>query len=85
MNLNEILRKRKTIYGYRNVKKKMLKGDIDFVIIAKSCPTQIKRDILNLCDVFNIKHEEFDGTTMELGTACGRPHSISVLGVLKEW
>ena len=84
MNLNEILRKRKTIYGYRSVKKKMLKGEIDLIIIAKNCPPRIKRDLLNLCDVFKISSEEFDGTTMELGTACGRPHSISVLGVLKE-
>ncbi len=84
MDLNEILRKKKTIYGYRNVKKKMLKGNVEMIIIAKNCPLNIKRDILNLCDKFNIKHEEFDGTTMELGTACGRPHSISVLGVLKE-
>jgi large subunit ribosomal protein L30e len=84
MNLNEILRKRKTIYGYRSVKKKMLKGDVELIIIAKNCPPALKRDLLNLCDTFGIKHEEFEGTTIELGTVCGRPHSISVLGVLKE-
>ncbi len=84
MNLNEILRKRKTIFGYRNVKKKMLKGDVELIIIAKNCPPKIKRDLLNLCDVFKIDSEEFNGTTMDLGTVCGRPHSISVLGVLKE-
>ena len=84
MNLNEILRKKKIVYGYREVKKKMLKGVVDLIIIAKNCPPALKRDLLNLCVTFGINHEEFDGTTMELGTVCGRPHPISVLGVLKE-
>ena len=84
MNLDEAVRNKKIVYGYKEVKKKLLKKNIGKVIFAKNCPQAIRRDIMNLCDTFNVEYEYFDGTNMELGTFCGRPHSISVLGILKE-
>ena len=38
MNLNEIIRTKKIVFGYREVKKKLLKGNTDAVVIAKNCP-----------------------------------------------
>lgn len=50
-------------------------------VIAKNSPKEIRDDITKYCKINNTRLIEFDGSTMELGSACGKPFPVSVLSI----
>jgi len=69
-------------YGARRVKKLVLHGNAKVVIIAKNTPPELKRDIEYYAKLSKIPIIVFDGTSLELGSTIGRPHSVSVLAII---
>ncbi|WP_457751502.1 50S ribosomal protein L30e [Thermococcus sp.] len=57
-------------------------GGARLIIVAKNARPDIKEDIEYYAKLSGIPIYEFDGTSVELGTLLGRPHTVSALAVL---
>lgn len=53
------------------------------VVVTSRGRADATADIAHLCGVANIKVVRFKGSSMELGTVCGKPYSINSLAVLE--
>lgn len=70
----------KAILGYRE-SLKFLKsgGKIKSVIVAGNAPKEMSDDLKKDSEIGGAKVEVFDGTSRDLGTACGKPFPVAVL------
>ncbi len=57
-------------------------GEAKMIIVAKNARPDIKEDILYYAKLSGIPVYEFNGTSVELGTLLGRPHTVSALAVI---
>jgi large subunit ribosomal protein L30e len=69
-------------FGAREVKKLVLHGNAKAIVIAKNSPPELKRDLEYYAKLSNIPVLVFDGTSIELGSIIGRPHSVTVLAII---
>jgi large subunit ribosomal protein L30e len=75
--LRNVIKKGKVVIGAKQVIKNADGGLAKIVVIASTCPPELKNKI-NIDDLI-----EYDGNGVELGTACGKPFSIAALAVLE--
>ncbi|RZN15010.1 MAG: 50S ribosomal protein L30e [Methanosarcinales archaeon] len=75
--LRNVIKKCKVVIGAKQVIKNVDSGLAKIVVVASTCPPKLKSKI-NIDDLI-----EYDGNGVELGTACGKPFSISALAVLE--
>lgn len=68
--------------GVQSAKKIALNGSARLVIIAENCPVESKQDLEKYCGIAKIPVMHFAGTSIELGTICGKPFPVSVMSVL---
>ncbi|AMQ19437.1 50S ribosomal protein L30e [Thermococcus peptonophilus] len=57
-------------------------GGAKLIIVAKNARPDIKEDIYYYAKLSGIPVYEFEGTSVELGTLLGRPHTVSALAVI---
>jgi large subunit ribosomal protein L30e len=62
--------------------KKALSGKAKLLVVAANCPAEALADAAAYCKLSGVPFVKFGGTSMELGTVAGRPHSVAVLAVL---
>jgi len=62
--------------------KKALSGTAKLIVYSKNCPSELLSDIMRFCKLSSIPTIAYEGTSVELGTIVGRPHSVAVLTVL---
>ncbi len=72
----------KVQFGTNSGVKKALSGSAKLLVIAGNCPEPISQDAARFCRLSGIPLLRFEGTSMELGTVAGRPHSVAMLCVL---
>jgi large subunit ribosomal protein L30e len=53
------------------------------VVVASKGKGGSVEDIKHLSKVANVRLLTYDGTSMELGTVCGKPYSVSALAVIE--
>lgn len=80
--LRKEIQKGRIVIGAKRTIKFIMNGKIKKVVIAKNCPEDLRNRIIYYSKIFEIELEEFDGDNKELGIFCGKPFSISVLGIL---
>jgi ribosomal protein L30E len=82
MNVSETIQRErdKLVYGLRSVRKALTGSSLKTVIISQNCPQDLKQTAQSA----GAEVVEFEGTSSKLGTLCGRPHAISVVGVYRE-
>ncbi|MDO5851395.1 MAG: 50S ribosomal protein L30e [Methanobacteriaceae archaeon] len=56
---------------------KLGKGEL--IIIAENCPKDIKEDIERYSKLSNIPVFTFEGSSVELGSVCGKPFTVASL------
>ena len=56
---------------------KLGKGKL--VVIADNCPRDIKEDIEHYSKLSEIPVYTYEGTSVELGSVCGRPYTVATL------
>ena len=76
--LKKVLNSGKVLFGVKQAKKALNKGDAKLVIVANNCPERNEIQEWNVAKIF------FDGDSVELGASCGKPFSISVLTIIDE-
>ncbi|BAD85269.1 MULTISPECIES: 50S ribosomal protein L30e [Thermococcus] len=57
-------------------------GGAKLIIVARNARPDIKEDIYYYAKLSGIPVYEFEGTSVELGTLLGRPHTVSALAVI---
>lgn len=71
----------KVEFGVKSALKLAYSGEARLIIVAKNCPKKFKEDITYYCKLSKTQVYEFNGTSMELGSVCGKPFSISALSI----
>ncbi len=67
------------ILGQNNTEKCINEGKAQMVVIAANCPENFKSQLLHYENLFI---HTFDGSSMALGKACGKPFMVSTLAIV---
>ena len=59
------------------------RGDAKLVILAQNVPDDLAQDMKHFCSLSDLRLVEFKGTSMQLGTVCGKPFPVSALCVIE--
>ncbi len=73
----------KTTVGERETIRAVSRGEAKLTIVAKNCPQHSKERLLSLSKHADVPVYEYDGTSLSLGSACGKPFFISMLGIIE--
>lgn len=71
-------------FGAKTGIKNSLLGKVKLIIIAGNAPKELQEDISYYSKLSSIPIIIFEGTSMELGSICGKPYPISVLSIYDE-
>ncbi len=71
------------IFGERETLRAVRNNEVKLVIMAENCPPELERDLKHFARLCDVSVYEFSGTGVELGSVCGKPFIISMLGVVK--
>ena len=69
----------KVLFGYEQTMKAVSTKSAKLIIISQNCPNE---HLTQLEKQKDIPFYRFSGTNIELGSACGKPFSVSMLSVL---
>ncbi|MEK6954859.1 MAG: 50S ribosomal protein L30e [Candidatus Micrarchaeota archaeon] len=87
MDLNKAIRRAvdtgKVELGTDKARKMALMGSAKIIVLAKNIPKNTVRDIEHYSKLSNVPVIEFDGTSLELGTICGKPFPVSVISIIE--
>ena len=64
----------KSIQGLKHGKGKL-------IIIAQNCPLDIKEDVLHYSKLSDIPVYNYEGTSVDLGSVCGKPFTVATLTI----
>jgi len=71
------------LLGQSVVLKHLKQGKLSKIVLAHNAPIKLKKEIVPLCDLSGVECQELKRDSADLGAACRRSHSVSVLGFLK--
>jgi len=74
----------KVRFGSKEAIKALKHGKAKMVIIAANAPKEIKDDILYYAKLSKIPVYIFQGTSVELGTICGKPFMVAAITIYDE-
>ncbi len=72
----------KVRFGSRNAVKTALNGEAKLIVVAQNCPKMAKADITHYSKLSGIGLYYYDGTSLELGSLCGKPFPVSALSIV---
>lgn len=58
---------------------KLGKGKL--VILAQNCPEDIKEDVMHYSKLSEIPVYDYKGTSVELGSVCGKPFTVAAMTI----
>lgn len=58
-----------------------LLGKAKLIVIASNAPKELQEDLLYYCKLSGIPSLVFEGTSIELGSICGKPYPVSALSI----
>ena len=71
----------KVLFGANSTIKNVMTGKVRLVVLASNCPDSIRKDVEKYCKISRIPLVVSPRNNTELGRACGKLFSISVLAV----
>jgi large subunit ribosomal protein L30e len=74
----------KVIMGERETLKAVKARGVKLVICAANCKAELKEEIEKHAGIGEVPVYGFGGSSLELGAVCGRPHLISMLGIMSQ-
>jgi len=74
----------KVTFGARRSIKESLLAKSKLFVIAQNTPENLREDLVNYSELSGVPIVEFDGSSLELGSICGRPYPVSILSVQNE-
>ena len=82
-DLKKLIREGNIILGTDVVLKRLKKGEISTVFVAKNCPAEVLVQLEHYHKVSTFELEKTELTNKELGVLCKKPFSIVLIGVPK--
>ncbi len=79
--LQRAMRTGRVLLGFRESEKSLLNGRAKLIIIAANARPDVRDRIEHLSRVGGVPIYHFPGTSLELGSLCGRPHAVSVISI----
>ena len=73
----------KVILGERETLRAVKNGDVKLVILASNCPSALKEELMFCTKISSVHVYEYPGSSRELGSACGKPFTVLMLGVVE--
>jgi large subunit ribosomal protein L30e len=70
-------------FGERAGVKAALNGTARLIVLSRNCPKKIRDNVQYYSKISGVRMYEYDGTSLALGSLCGRPHLVAVLSVLE--
>ncbi len=74
----------KVLLGARDCIKMAMHGKGKLVIISSNMPKSQADDLRRFCSLSNLPALGFGGTSLELGSVCGKPFPVSALWIGEE-
>ncbi len=74
----------KVLLGHNSSVQSINQGKPKIVLIAKNVSQDVMIEITKKCKLSEVPHYIYEGTSMELGSVCGKPYPISIMSVLEE-
>lgn len=71
----------KVEFGAKTGVKDSLLGKAKLIVVSENSPAELTEDISHYCKLSGIPVLVFGGTSIELGSICGKPYPVSVLSV----
>ena len=68
--------------GYKEVSKHVLNGKLKATILSNNLPRNYEEELKRTCALSEIPIIQYDKSGKELGAACGRPHKVSMIGII---
>ncbi|KPV63760.1 MAG: 50S ribosomal protein L30e [Candidatus Bathyarchaeota archaeon BA1] len=76
-----VVRTGKVLFGGNNAIKTAKVRKAKLIIVAANCPQSIRGDIQYYCKISSIPMIIYNGTSIDLGSACGKPFMVSALTI----
>ncbi len=58
-------------------------GEAKLVVVARNCPQEEYEDITRYAKLAEIRTQEFDGTSWDLGEVVGKPFMVSAIAIIE--
>lgn len=79
VSLRKAIKTGNVVLGQNETEQCVMNGDANMVVVAKNCPEAYRTRLADESGVFVYT---FDGSSVQLGKACGKPHMVSALAVV---
>lgn len=73
----------KVCMGFKGTVKAVVNREARLVVVSRNARREHREDMERLARLSSVPLHKFEGTSMELGAICGRPHLVSFLGVVE--
>lgn len=86
MNVERAIRKAvttgKVVLGAGETIKAVSGNKANLVIVAENCPASFRKNLTQFAALTDLPIYEFGGTSLALGSVCGKPFLVSMLGII---
>lgn len=79
VSLRKAIKTGNVVLGQNETERCVMNGDANMVVVARNCPEVYRA---RLAEESNVFVYTFDGSSVQLGKACGKPHMVSALAVV---
>lgn len=73
----------KVIFGSKETLTAIEKKGVKLVVVSSNCPQNSKDELMSRAKLAKIPVYEYGGTSLMLGSTCGKPFLVSMLGVVE--
>ena len=82
--ITKVMKTGKIIIGTNSVSGALLNSNPQLILISSNCPNHIREEITYYSRLSNIPYRMLRNDGLELGSMCGKPFPVSVLGIVNE-
>ncbi|MEN3000054.1 MAG: 50S ribosomal protein L30e [Acidilobaceae archaeon] len=82
--IKNLVKTGKYYLGARRTLKALTKGEAKMVIIASNAPKDLREAIERRASIANVPVVVFQGRSVDLGLAAGKPFSVSAIAVVEQ-
>lgn len=81
-SIRKVMKTGKVKIGSKSTIDTILSGDATLIVISENCQRDIKNKILYYSKLSAVPCKSLNVTTLELGSLCGKPYSVSSFAVI---
>ncbi|RLI91110.1 MAG: 50S ribosomal protein L30e [Candidatus Altiarchaeales archaeon] len=83
-DISSVMKTGKVVIGSNRVIRTLLIGNPKLIILSSNCPDSIREEIVYYSRLSKIPYSIIKDDSTELGSICGKPFSVSAIGIVDE-